>query len=131
MHEFSLAASLIQYVSDVAKKSGIVEIKEMHIEVGEMTHIDPRQLKFCIRIASQNTIADRSRIYIKKRMPVLKCLKCGVSSELKKGKNISDYSMACPSCGSQEVELERGKELLLKRIKGIKKEGHAQEGVTS
>lgn len=122
MHEFSLATSLIQYVSEVAKKSGMAEIREMHIEVGEMTHIDPRQLKFCIKIASQNTIAEGSRIYIKKRMPVLRCLKCGISSELKKGKNLLDYSMACPSCGSQEVELERGKELVLKRIKGIKEE---------
>lgn len=122
MHEFSLAASLIQYVSDVAKKNGMVEIKEMHIEVGEMTHIDPRQLKFCIKIASQNTVAERSRIYIRRRMPVLRCSKCGVSSELKRGENLSDYSMACPSCGSQDVELERGKELVLKRIKGIKKE---------
>ncbi|MEN3006242.1 MAG: hydrogenase maturation nickel metallochaperone HypA [Candidatus Methanosuratincola petrocarbonis] len=122
MHEFSLAASLVQYVSDVAKKNGIAEIKEMHIEVGEMTHIDPRQLKFCIRIASQNTIADGSRIYIRRRMPVLRCLKCGISSELKRGKNLSEYSMVCPSCGSQDVELERGKELVLKRIKGIKKE---------
>ncbi len=122
MHEFSLAASIIQYVSDVAKKNGMTEIKEMHIEVGEMTHVDPRQLRFCIRLASQNTIADGSRIYIRTRMPVLRCLKCGTSSELKKGKNLSDYSMACPSCGSQEVELERGKELVLKRIKGVKKE---------
>ncbi|MEJ5293074.1 MAG: hydrogenase maturation nickel metallochaperone HypA [Candidatus Methanosuratincola sp.] len=121
MHEFSLAASLIQYVSEVAKNSGLAEIREMHIEVGEMTHIDPRQLRFCIRIASQNTIADGSRVYIRKRMPVLRCLKCGASSELKRGKNLSEYSMTCPSCGSQDVELERGRELVLKRIKGIKK----------
>ncbi|MEN3035361.1 MAG: hydrogenase maturation nickel metallochaperone HypA [Candidatus Methanosuratincola sp.] len=121
MHEFSLAASLVQYVSDVAEKNGMAEIKEIHIEVGEMTHIDPRQLKFCIKIASQDTIADGSRVFIKKRMPVLKCLKCGTTSELKGGKNLSDYTMACPSCGSQDVELERGKELVLKRIKGIRK----------
>ncbi|MBC7120868.1 MAG: hydrogenase maturation nickel metallochaperone HypA [Candidatus Methanosuratus sp.] len=122
MHEFSLATSLIDYVSEVAKKNGIAKVRELHLEVGDMTHIDPRQLRFCIKIAGQNTVAQGSRVYIKRRSPVLKCLGCGASSKLKRGKSISDYSMTCPACGSEDVELEGGRELLLKRIKGVKKE---------
>ncbi|MDI9644103.1 MAG: hydrogenase maturation nickel metallochaperone HypA [Candidatus Verstraetearchaeota archaeon] len=120
MHELSLAASLIECIEKVAKENGLSSVKEVHLEVGEMTHVDPRQLKFCLKVVSQNTVAEESRIYIKRKGPVIRCKGCGLVSRLKRSKELAGFSMSCPSCGSDEVELEEGRELLLKRIKGVK-----------
>lgn len=121
MHEFSLASSLIEYVSEIAKKNSLEKVSDIYIEVGEMTHIDARQLRFCLKVASQNTVAEKSKFHIKKSMPVLFCPKCNSTSKLKKERLISEYAFECPICGSQDVELKEGRELLLKRIKGVKK----------
>ncbi len=122
MHELSLATNLIDFLENLAKEQGLSRIDEVFIELGELTHIDPRQLKFSLKIASEDTVAAKSKFYIKRNKVVIKCKKCGKGAVLKTKEMIAEYTVACPCCGSDEIEIDQGREMVLKRVKGVKKD---------
>ncbi|RZN56098.1 MAG: hydrogenase maturation nickel metallochaperone HypA [Candidatus Methanomethylicota archaeon] len=118
MHEFSLASSVINYIEDLSRKMGLKKITSIHIELGEMTHINPSQFRFCFKVLSKGTIGENSRLYIRKRKPIFICKNC--KRRIKKDVNeIIAFQMKCPYCKGK-IELERGKELVIKKIKGIR-----------
>lgn len=120
MHELSLATSVVDYAQKVAGENGLSKICELHLEVGDMTHIDPWQLRYCISMVMKGTAVEGAKIRIKRRKVSLKCKACGRVSSLKLVKSIGDFELKCPRCGSQEVEIDKGRELTLTRIKGTK-----------
>jgi hydrogenase nickel incorporation protein HypA/HybF len=120
MHELSLAVSVVDYLKNLAKEQGLRRIDAVFLEVGELTHVDPRQLRESFKIASQGTVAEGSKVYVKRRSLSLKCAKCGRESKINLKEAITDYSLKCSSCGSTDVEIDKGRELLLKRVKGSK-----------
>jgi len=87
-----------------------------------MTHIDPRQLKYSLRMASEGTPAQECKFYVKKGRASIKCNGCGKSSVLGTKYMISQYELKCPKCGGLDVEIEKGRELVLKRVRGSKKQ---------
>ncbi|MCC6013164.1 MAG: hydrogenase maturation nickel metallochaperone HypA [Candidatus Verstraetearchaeota archaeon] len=118
MHEFSLALSVINYIEEVSKKMKLKKITSIHIEIGEFTHINPLQFRFCFKILSKGTILENSRLYIRKIKPTFLCKNC--KRKIKKDiKEIMELQMKCPYCKG-DIELEEGKELLVKKIKGIR-----------
>ena len=86
--------------------------------MGELTYVNPRQLRESFKIASQGTVVEGSKVYVKRRLVSLKCTKCGKESKLELKDAITDYSLKCSFCGSTDVEIDKGRELLLKRVKG-------------
>jgi len=120
MHELSLASSIIEYLEHLAKEQGLRRVDAVFLEVGEMTHIDPRQLRGALKMISEGTVAEKSRVYIRRRRIALSCSACGKESGLEVCDTISDYRLICPLCGSADVRLSRGRELLLKRVRGVR-----------
>ena len=127
MHELSLATSVVEYLKKLSADQGICRIKSVHLEIGDIAHIDPRQLRYSFKIASEGTIAEGSRLYIKRRGVLIKCNKCGKSSKFKLLKNLADFELKCPLCGCQDVDIDKGQELVLKRVMGVKEkqQGHS------
>jgi hydrogenase nickel incorporation protein HypA/HybF len=120
MHELALATSVVEYIQRVAGEHDLAKICEFHLEVGDMTHIDPWQLKYCLSMVSKGTIAEGAKIRIKRRKVVLKCRSCGRVSGLKLVESIADFELKCPRCKSLDVGIDKGRELTLTRIKGSK-----------
>ncbi len=116
MHELSLALSVIDFLEGLSREQGFKKIEAIHIEIGGMTHVDPVQFRFSLKLVSKGTIAEGSRVYIRKKEPVLKCNSCGKEVRLDV-KDIGTFTLRCPSCGG-ELKIEKGRELLLKRVKG-------------
>lgn len=116
MHELSLALSVVNFLEGLSKEQGLNKIEAIHIEIGGMTHVDPAQFRFSLKLVSKGTIAEGSRVYIRKKEPVLKCNSCGKEVRIDV-KDIGAFSFRCPSCGG-ELKIEEGRELLLKRVKG-------------
>lgn len=115
MHELSLATSVIDFLEDLSREHGLKKIDAVYIEIGGMTHVDPTQFKFSLKLVSKGTVAEGCRIYIKKMAPLLKCNNCGgvVKFDFK---DISSVSFKCPLCGG-ELSIEKGREFVLKRVK--------------
>lgn len=118
MHELSLASSVLEYLQRLAVERGMSKICEVHLEVGDMAHIDPRQLRYSLTMVSKGTVAEGARIRIRRRRVALKCQSCGGVSGFKLMDSFVDLEFRCPRCGSKEVEVDQGRELMLTRVTG-------------
>lgn len=118
MHELSLAMGVVDFLQQLSREKGLSRVDAVYLEVGDLAHIDPRQLRYSFKIASQGTVAEKSRIYIRRKRVILKCAKCGKENKFQLMESLSDFSLKCPFCGSPDVEIDKGKELLLKRVRG-------------
>jgi len=62
MHEFSMAQQIFSIVMKVAKENNVKKILEINIEVGQLTFLNPDQLKFALKVLSEDTIAQDAKI---------------------------------------------------------------------
>ena len=120
MHELSLATSVVEYLQRLASEQGMARISEIQLEIGDIAHIDPRQLRYSLTMVSKDTVVEGAKVHIRRRKVTLKCQKCGCVSGFKLMESLSDFDLKCPRCKSPEVEIEKGRELMLKRVKGSK-----------
>ncbi|AXV36967.1 MAG: hydrogenase maturation nickel metallochaperone HypA [Methanobacteriaceae archaeon] len=118
MHELSMADAMVKTVIEVAEKNDAQEITEVSIELGEMTLLNPEQLKFMLEVLSEDTLLEGAEIIIDTIPIEIKCHGCGYS-----GKTPSDdldhYApiLNCPECESMELEIISGRECNVKSIK--------------
>ncbi|HRR54218.1 MAG TPA: hydrogenase maturation nickel metallochaperone HypA [Candidatus Methanomethylicus sp.] len=122
MHELSLALNVVEFLVKLADEQSLSKISAAFIEIGEMTHIDPRQLSYSLKMASEGTIAEGCKFYVKRGRVSIRCKGCGKASVLDAKLMISQYELRCPACGGVDIEIEKGKELVLKRVRGNKKQ---------
>ena len=120
MHELSLATNVVDYLQKLSKDQGMTKIDSVYLELGDFTHIDPKQLRYSFNIVSKGTVAEGSRLYIKRRRVILRCTKCGKEVQFKLMESLSDFELKCTFCGSTDVEIDKGRDLLLKRVKGCR-----------
>jgi len=128
MHELSMADAMVKTVIEVAEKNDAQEITEVSIELGEMTLLNPEQLKFMLEVLSEDTLLEGAEIIIDTIPIEIKCHGCGYS-----GKTPSDdldhYApiLNCPECESMELEIISGRECNVKSIKIEKSDEDAQD----
>lgn len=106
MHELALAESLVDLILERTEGS---RVQVVRLEVGKMTMVVPEALRFCFEVASKGTpleVADLEILEVEGRG---KCRTC-----------MGEVALAgavafCP-CGSSDVEILGGNELLLKEV---------------
>ena len=64
MHELSMANSMVEAILDTAKKNNAIKITEAILEVGELTMLNPEQLRFMMDILREDTIFEDAEIII-------------------------------------------------------------------
>jgi len=127
MHEFSMAQQIFSIVMRVAKENNVKKILEINIEVGQLTFLNPDQLKFALKVLSEDTIAQDAKIRIEIIQPEIRCNSCKYTGKISYDGPESHtiypiIFLKCPKCGSTDVEIIRGKECNIKNIKAIRKE---------
>ncbi|MHA1582944.1 MAG: hydrogenase maturation nickel metallochaperone HypA [Candidatus Baldrarchaeia archaeon] len=127
MHEFSIAQQIFNIVMKVAKENGVEKILEINLEVGQLTFLNPDQLKFALKVLSEDTIAQDAKIKIEVIQPEIRCNNCKYTGKI--SYNGPEYHaiypvmfLKCPKCGSTDVKITRGRECNIKNIKAIRKE---------
>ncbi|MHA1301039.1 MAG: hydrogenase maturation nickel metallochaperone HypA [Candidatus Helarchaeota archaeon] len=126
MHEFATAQKIVRTVVSVAIQNNAKEISEILLELGELTFVNPEQLKFVFKIAADKTIAKNAKLNIVNKPGAIKCKDCGYEGGLKYDEDRPEFhSMAalftldCPKCGSKNTEIIGGRELTIKNIKVV------------
>ena len=100
MHELSMAHSMVEAILDTAKKNDAIKINEAVFEVGELTMLNPEQLKFMMDVLREGTIFEDAEIIINMIPVVIECESCGFKGETKMDDNM-DHLMSvakCPEC---------------------------------
>lgn len=119
MHELSMASSIVDAILNTAKKNDAISINEAVLEIGEMTMLNPEQLKFMMSILSEDTMLKDAEIIINMIPVEIECEKCGFHGETKTDDN-EDHLMAvarCPECKNTQIHMIKGQECNVKTIK--------------
>ncbi len=111
MHELAIAEALIEQVGtelDRAGKKGAV--KRLELAVGRLSGVHCDCLRFAFGLLAPGTLAEGAELLIREPPAVARCRACGASTE------IAEMVADCPRCGSPEIVIEEGRELLLESI---------------
>ncbi|MDP1552847.1 MAG: hydrogenase/urease maturation nickel metallochaperone HypA, partial [Methanobacteriaceae archaeon] len=58
MHELSMADAIVKTVIESAEKNDAIEVLEVTVELGQMTMLNPEQIKFMLDVLSEDTILE-------------------------------------------------------------------------
>lgn len=123
MHELAMASSIVDAILSTAKKNDAIKVTEAVLEIGDMTMLNPEQLRFMMSILSEDTMLEDTEIIINMIPIEIECESCGFQGESKTDEN-QDHLMAvakCPKCENTQVHVIKGRECNVKTIK-IEKE---------
>ena len=111
MHELGLCNEMVHTLEDLMKKENLKSIKEITVEIGEITGVLPRYMKECWGPASEGTLLEGAALKIDFIPAKARCKNCGEEY-------LTSNNPKCPNCGSEDKELENGFEFEIAEIKG-------------
>ncbi|MCE8424494.1 MAG: hydrogenase maturation nickel metallochaperone HypA [Candidatus Methanoperedens sp.] len=119
MHEISIAGAIFDAVIDAAGKNNATRVKEIFIEIGELTALNPGQLKFIFETISKGTVAEDAKYDIKVIKPLINCRKCSYNGQIEFFERLHFFLpvIKCPQCGDIDVVLKEGRECCVKKIR--------------
>lgn len=110
MHELSIVASLFEILEEKAREHHAARIVLVKLRVGKLSGIVPEFLQSAFEIYRRDTIASSATLEMDVVPVRVKCRKCDAVTEK------DDFVFTCPSCGSNDLEMIEGMELILDKI---------------
>lgn len=111
MHELSIAASIVEAVTETAAAYPGARVKSVRLRVGALASVVEDSLQFCWQIATENTPLAGSALVINQLPVIVHCDACGIDSPLE-----GVQSFRCPRCGEIAADLRQGRELEIESI---------------
>ncbi|SPE28166.1 putative hydrogenase nickel incorporation protein HypA [Candidatus Sulfotelmatomonas gaucii] len=111
MHELSIAASIVEAVTESAAPYPGARVKEVRLRVGALASVIEDSLQFCWQLATEDTPLTGSVLVINKLPVIVHCEACGVDAEID-----GVQSFRCPRCGELAADLRQGRELEIESI---------------
>jgi hydrogenase nickel incorporation protein HypA/HybF len=104
MHEAALTQSILNIALTEAARHQATKVLEIRIKAGALAGVLPALVQEYFNIVSAGTAAEQARLSIEKIAAGIACLDCGSQSEAE------GYIFACPTCGSSNIRLLKGRE---------------------
>ncbi|MGO9326190.1 MAG: hydrogenase maturation nickel metallochaperone HypA [Terracidiphilus sp.] len=111
MHELSIAASIVETVTESASAYPGARVKEVRLRVGALASVVEDSLQFCWELASEGSPVAGAKLVINILPVILHCEACGVDSQIE-----GVQSFRCPRCGELAADLRQGRELEIESI---------------
>jgi len=120
MHEFSIAAAIVESVQAFAEKQQASRIIEVRLTIGEFTHLEHDQLRFCFESITRATVLEGSTLEIETTDAAVRCPHCGYAGPPKYWEDALSVALVptlqCPTCG-KAAESAEGHECAIKTVK--------------
>lgn len=110
MHEFALAESIVEIVSEEAHKQGFRAVRVLRLQIGALANVEPEALQFCFDAVSSGTVAEGAALDILRTPAQGWCRDCC------KTVSLEERFGPCPECGRTYVEMTSGDELRLAEL---------------
>jgi len=110
MHEMSIAMGIIEIAEKQVRQAGAHLVREIEIEVGDLSGVEYDTLVKALEIAVQKTILEKAKIKINRKVAEAHCSEC---TTVFNPKSLLD---SCPKCSSYLYQLKSGKELRVKSL---------------
>ena len=111
MHELSVTESILEIALRHATSANASRITSINLVIGRLSSIVDDSVQFYWDIVSKDTLAEGSRLSIRRIPAELLCLDCNCRYNLLEGE------LACPGCGSVHVKVVAGEEFYVEFIK--------------
>ncbi len=110
MHEMSLCEGIIEILQDEAEKQGFTRVKQVILEIGALSHVEPDAMRFSFDAVSKNTLAEGAKLTIVDIPGSAWCMDCA------KNVDIAQRYDACPVCGGVQLQVTGGDEMKIKEL---------------
>ena len=110
MHELSIAASIVEAVTETAAAYPGARVHCVRLRVGALAAVVEDSLQFCWSVSTEGTPLSGAALVVRAIPVVVHCAACGVDSE------IGVQSFRCPKCGEPAGDLRQGRELEIESI---------------
>ena len=111
MHELSLCQALLDQVEREVHGSGHSgRVVRLTLSVGRLSGVHVHALRFAFDVLSVDSIVDGAELEIREPPARCCCRSCGTHAP------IVEIVLACQSCGSSDVTIRDGRDLLLESI---------------
>lgn len=110
MHEMSIMISLLRAVEGKVNEVGGGKVKAIRVAVGALSGVEPAFLETAFEFLSPGTVVDGAAFVIHVPAMRMRCRSCG------KDLDINEISLTCPACGSNDIEIDGGEELLIEEM---------------
>lgn len=120
MHEFSIASAIVENVLAFAQVQRAARIIEVRLEIGEFTHIEQEQLRFCFQAITKETLLEDAALEIETPDAAVRCPHCGYAGPPKYWDGALSGALVptleCPDCG-KAAEPAEGQDCAIKTIR--------------
>jgi hydrogenase nickel incorporation protein HypA/HybF len=106
MHEYSVAYDIYATAKRAAEEHNATEVKKIFVDVGEMTMVNPEQVKFLFDVIKEEDPAFRNAALEYRQVPVKVRCNCGYEG---------CEHFVCPECGGMPQIIE-GREIVVTNI---------------
>lgn len=122
MHEVSIVEALIEQVEiAVARADSAGRVTRLDVEIGRLSGVNVDSIRFAYELLSPGTPLEGAEMRIDEPWAVCVCQSCGGRSE------VDELIFDCPACGSEQIALEGGDQMLLRSIE-VEEEEARDEG---
>ncbi|MGH9107877.1 MAG: hydrogenase maturation nickel metallochaperone HypA [Acidimicrobiales bacterium] len=108
MHELGLCSSIVDAVQ---RRAGERPVAHVRVRVGRLHHVHPDAFDQSFAVAAMGTVAEDAVAELVQLPVRAACSHCSTTWECE------ELPLACPTCGSVDIDLLGGDELLLESIK--------------
>jgi hydrogenase nickel incorporation protein HypA/HybF len=105
MHELSIADAVVQIAAWHAGPDR--RVARVELKVGSLRQVVPPALEFAFGLVAEGTPVEGAELVLDVVTAAGRCRACGTESEL------PAFPLLCGACGSADLELIRGEELLV------------------
>ncbi|HZC35810.1 MAG TPA: hydrogenase maturation nickel metallochaperone HypA [Chthoniobacterales bacterium] len=129
MHELSIASAIVESVLEFVSARPVKRVLAVRLAIGELSHIEADQLRFCYTAITEQTPIQDSNLEIETVEAVVRCERCSYSGRPKYWDDALSagpiLTLQCPNCGAA-VEAIEGDDCAIKSIRfAVENDGSA------
>jgi len=124
MHEFSIAADLLETVIAVTRSHGGQAVERLHVRIGCLRQVVPEALLLAFAALAPGTLAAGATLTWEEVPSRIRCRACGTIFA-----PTERWFWSCPVCSTPGGEVLAGEELVLERVT-LKEALHGSPGHT-
>ena len=110
MHEFSIAMDIVDIATASAAKEEATVVKEIEVEIGQLSGVVMEALEFSLEAAVKGTILESARRNLVLIPGRARCTRCNHEYDT------DTFFKPCPECGASAPDIVRGRELRVKSL---------------
>lgn len=111
MHELSIAEAILQQVEDAVRQSGQSgRVTRVDLAIGVLSGVCAEAVRFALGLLTDGTALAQTQFCIRQPQAECVCDQCGQRTPT------DDIVLACPSCGSSQITIQGGRDLVLESI---------------